>query len=252
MHDLATSLVYKRPGPLVLEFEGKVGRARYENGTLGGSTVDQGDRNSTLFGGRARVGYEVTPSLAPFVEAEVARRLYDRTVDTNGLERAATVQTYRVGVSFDRAPVLTGEVAVGGVIVNLDDATLASLHAFVVDGNVVWAPTMLTTVTLNAVTSFNPTTDPTSSGSIVYDGTLGVAYAWRRNVTLDATAGVRHERFQGTGQIDTGATAGLSATWKVNREIWITGGYEHQWLTSNVPGRAYQADAIRVELKTQR
>jgi hypothetical protein len=34
--------------------------------------------------------------------------------------------------------------------------------------------------------------------------------------------------------------------------LWLTGAYEHEWLTSTAPGRAFQADAVRVELKAQR
>ena len=87
---------------------------------------------------------------------------------------------------------------------------------------------------------------------MVYDGSVDLAYAWRGNVTLDAKAAARHERFQGTNQIDTNTTAALGATWKLNRMLWLTGVYQHEWLASTVPGRAFQSDEVRVELKTQR
>jgi len=74
----------------------------------------------------------------------------------------------------------------------------------------------------------------------------------RANVTIDWTIGARHARFQGTGQVDTGYRAGVSATWKANRWLHLTGGYVHEWLNSTAAGRSYQSDAVRLELLAQR
>ena len=94
---------------------GSVDRTMYENATSGGVPVDQGDRTNTVFGGRLRLGYEATASLTPFVEGEVSRRAFDRTVDNDGLQRSSTGLAVRAGVAFDRGPLLTGEIAVGTV-----------------------------------------------------------------------------------------------------------------------------------------
>jgi hypothetical protein len=252
VHGLKGSIGVDRTGPAVIQAEAKVNRTIYENGTSGGLVVDQGDRTNTVFGARLRLGYAVTPSLAPFVEGELARREFDRTVDSDGLRRSGDLLFLRAGIAVDRGPILTGGLAVGFGIATFDDPALAAIRAFVVDGNVMWSPTALTTVTFDAATAFNPSTDLASAGSAVYDASAALAYAWRTNVSLQAKLAARHERFQGTGDVDTDATARLAATWKLNRMLWLTGAYEHEWLTSTAPGRAFQADAVRVELKAQR
>ena len=66
---------------------------------------------------------------------------------------------------------------------------------------------------------------PARPGSVVHDGSVDVAYAWKPNLTVDWTSGVTHERFQGTGRVDTTVKAGVGATWKLNRRTWLTGGY---------------------------
>ena len=231
---------------------GSVDRSMYENATSGGIPVDQGDRTNTVFGGRLRVGYEATASLTPFVEGEIARRAYDRAIDNGGFQRSSTGLTARAGVAFDRGPLLTGEIAVGTTQEDFDDPLLASLSALSVDGSLVWSPTELTTVTFDGSTAINPSTNPASSGSVVYDATVDIAYAWRRNFTINWTGEINHEHFQGSEEVDTTYDVGMSATWKINRSLHLTAGYVHEWVVSTDPAVDYQSDAVQVELRAQR
>jgi hypothetical protein len=252
VHELKGSVAVSRAGLATLEAAANVDRTQYDDGSSGGVPVDQGDRTNTVFGGRLRAGYAVTPGMAPFAEAEIARRQFDRTVDAGGFRRSGLLQYYRVGLAFGADPILSGELKFGYGFATFDDAALAPLRAFTADGNLIWSPTILTRVTLNGATTLNPTTNVASSGSVVYDGSVDVAYAWRGNVTINGTASARHERFQGTGEIDTGAKAGVAASWRANRALSVIAGYEHEWLTSNVAGRGFESDAVRVEVKAQR
>jgi hypothetical protein len=231
---------------------GSVDRTMYENATSGGVPVDQGDRTNNVFGGRLRLGYEATASLTPFVEGEVSRRVFDRTVDNGGLQRSSTGLSVRAGVAFDRGPLLNGEIAAGTVQEDFDDPSLASLSALSVDGSLVWSPTELTTVTFNGSTGVNPSADPASSGSVVYDASVDIAYAWRRNFTVDWTGEINHEHFQGTEEVDTTYDLGMSATWKINRSLHLTAGYVHEWVVSTDPAVDYQSDTVKVGLRAQR
>ena len=242
----------KGAGRGVFALAASVERTSFEDGTSGGVPVDQGDRANTVYGARLRLGYQATPSLTPFVEAAVSRRAYDRTVDNDGLMRSSVGQAYRAGLMVDRRPVLSGEIAVGTARADFDDAALSALSALTVDGRLAWAPSALTTVTLNGATSLDPSTDKDSSGSVVYDGSVDLAYAWRRNVTVEGTIGARQARRQGTGPVDTGYRAGVSATWKANRWLHLTGGYAHEWLVSTDASRNFQSDSVWVEMRAQR
>lgn len=241
-----------RLGRHVFELEGNVARTAYDNGTSAGLVVDQGDRTNSVFGARLRLGYETPIDVTPFVEAEIARRLYDRTVDDNGLRRSSTATHLRAGAAFARDPVLSGDIAIGIAQQTFDDSGLAILHALTVDGSLAWSPTRLVKVKFDAATTFSPSTDPVSSGSVVHDASVDLAYTVRRDFTLNWTGEVSHQAFQGTGVVETSVKGGISGTWKFSRNAWLTGGYVHEWMNSNAPGASFESDTVRLELRLQR
>ena len=238
-------------GPLAVTVTGSADRTQYADTTTSGVTVDQSDRNNNVFGAKLRVGYDGGGVLTPFVEGEVDRRAYDHTVDSGGKQRSGTGLAARVGVEFNSDPVLSGEIAVGTWRETFDDPTLTAIGAFTVDGNLVWSPRRLTTVTFGTSTTVNPTTDPTSSGSVVHDGSVEVAYAWRPNVDLSAKAELSREEYQGTGEVDDTYDLSLVSTWKISRDLQLGTSYVHEWLASSDPSNNYQSDTVKVELRAQ-
>jgi hypothetical protein len=238
-------------GPGIFTLEGKADYTFYADANSGGVVIDQSDRNNASFGGRLRLGYEVLPGLTPFVEGELTERLYDQRVDDSGIARSSHGAAVRAGVAFDDAPVLKGEIALGARQEVFDDKALATLSALTIDGSLVWSPTALTAITTSIATLINPSTSPTSSGSIIYDASVDLAYAYRRNLTLDWTAGVRNEQFQGAGR-DWTYRLGAAATWRINRNLQLTSGYVHEWLDNSTAGRDYASDTLRVDLRLQR
>lgn len=253
VHDFAGSGTLRgRFGRNFLEVGTAVDRTIYEDGTSGGVEVDQGDRNNTVVGGRLRYGYAVTPLVTPFVEGAVARRHYDRKFDDNGIERSSWNYAIRGGFAYRNDPVLSGEVAIGYAISELDDASLAALEALTFDGSLVWSPSELTTVTFNGATTLDPSTNPASSGSVVYDASVDIAYQWRRNITIGGLAGVQYDRFEGAGADETTYRLGLNTTWRINRTLHLIAGYLHEWTDSADPASEYSADSVYATVRLQR
>lgn len=232
-------------------FETRALRTTYDNAQAGDVVIDQHYRDNNLLSGRLRLGYELSPVLTPFVEGELTERLYDTAIDPNGVARSSHGFAVRAGVAFDDSPIWSGEVAVGTREENSDDPSLATLRALTVDGSLVWSPTALTTVTTNVSTGFNPSTNADSPGSIVYDGSIDLAYAYRRNLTFNLTGSLEYERFVGLDETDWTYSVGAGATWKLNRNMQLKAGYLHEWLQSNVPGVDYTSDSVRVDLRLQ-
>lgn len=227
-------------------------RSIYEDADTGSSVIDQHYRDNWLYSERLRYGFELSPAFTPFIEGELFQRVYDEASDNNGIARSSRGYAVRAGVAFEDAPIWKGELAVGTRQEKLDDPALATLRALTVDGSLVWSPTALTTVTTDLSSTFNPSTNPDSPGSIVYSGSLDLAYAWRPNVTFNLTGSAEYERFVGLGETDWTYDLGASATWKLNRAMQLKAGYVHEWVTSNVAGVAYASDAVRVDLRLQR
>jgi hypothetical protein len=155
-------------------------------------------------------------------------------------------------MAFDHGPLLTGEIGIGTLREVYDDPALETIQTFTVDGNLVWAPTELTTVTFDASTTVNPNTNPLSSGSVKREASLQIDYAWRDNVTLTGTGSISREQFEGTGEDDYTYDVGLGATWKLNRALWLTATYAHEWYVSSDPSQNYNSDTVKVGLKAQR
>ena len=239
-------------GSAAVTITGTADRTTYENTTTGGVSVDQSDRNNDVFGARLRVGYDTNAALTPFVEGEVDRTVFDRQLDDHGIARAGTGYALRGGVSFDNDPVLSGEIALGARQQTFDDATLAAFSAFTVDGDLVWSPSRLTTVTFDASTTVDPGTDPSSSGSVVHDASLELAYDWRDNLTISGKGEVSREDYQGTGEVDDTYDLGVNAEWKLNRTLSLNAGYTHEWLVSTDATSNYQSDTVKLELRAQR
>lgn len=239
-------------GRSLFTIEASANRSLYGDGKSGGMRVDQSDRDNTVHAGRLRLGYEVTRTFVPFIEGVLSNRLYDQRKDDSGIVRSSHGDGLRAGIAFDRSPVSSGEIAIGYLRETFDDASLETLSAFTVDGSLVWSPSRLTTVTTDLFTSINPTTDAGSSGSVIYDGGVNLAYAWRANVILDGAAGVTYEGFQGTHQVDWTYRFGFGATWRINREAQLALGYEHVWRDSTDRANDYAVDTVRLDLKVQR
>lgn len=241
-----------RFGRSILEFGTSVDRTVYEDGTSGGVPVDQSDRDETEIEARLRYGFAVTDITTPFIEARIGREQYDQKVDNNGFERSSWIYSIRGGIAYQSWPVLTAEVAAGYATAQPDDGALSSLETWTLDGWVAWRPDDLTAVLFSAYTDFSPTSDPTSSGSVVNDMSVDLDYEWRENVTLGALAGVNHERFRDTDdRTETTYRLGADATWKLNRNIWLIGGYLHEWLDSSEPNADYNSDEVRLTLRLQ-
>lgn len=239
-------------GHVVLELRTAFGTTIYEDATAGDVTIDQSDRDNTQVEGAVRLGYEVVPGLVPFVETGASRRIYHRETDANGIERSSTGIALRGGIAYDGAPVTTGELAIGWRQEDYDDQALSTLEALTVDGTLAWSPTELTTVRLDGTTSISPSTDPSTSGSVIYDTTVTVERSIRRNFTAEAFGGWRYEDFRGEGADTTTWTAGLGAIWKLNRQLWATGRFTQTWYDSTAAGADYDASAVTVGLRLQR
>jgi hypothetical protein len=69
---------------------------------------------------------------------------------------------------------------------------------------------------------------------------------------LTGTGSISREQFQGTGEDDYTYDLGLGATWKLNRALWLTATYEHEWYVSSDSSQNYNSDTVKVGLKAQR
>ncbi|MBX3532537.1 MAG: outer membrane beta-barrel protein, partial [Rhizobiaceae bacterium] len=249
----ASTEMAKTIGPVLLSARAAADRNVYADATLDtGGTVSQADRNNTLYGLTLRGGYQVSPALQPFVEAEIGRRIHDARLDSGGFARSATRYGARAGLAFDRGEKFSGEVAAGFLTERPDDSRLASVSGATLDGTLTWSPLRGTQVDLGATTEIDASALAGSAGALVYGVSLGASRELGARLTGSALLSAQLRRFAGTSDSDTTLAGSASLTWWMNRYAGITGRVGHERLSSTVAGRGYGSTTVYLGLTLQR
>lgn len=153
-------------GAVGVDFE----RRTYGNVDLDdGRTLSQEDRDRNLATLTARIGYELSPALIPFLEASAGKSVYDLRRDTFGFERSYESYAGRAGMEVDFGEKLNGELALGYETFRFDDRRLEDLGGVSLDGRVNWSPHRGTDVLFGMLTYVDPSTTPGEAGSINYE-----------------------------------------------------------------------------------
>lgn len=247
-----------------LGFEKDVGKARFgitglvEHHTYGdadlssGGTLSQEDRDFTLGAVVLRGGYEISPALTPFVEAEFGRRQYTLEEDASGFQRSSDRVGARAGLELDLTEKLTGEFSGGWIRETFDDDRLNPLSGPTLNADLAWSPERGTIVNLAAATSVEGTTTAGESGSMLHAARIGVEREIRANLTANASVGAGYRDYAESDGRDLILTAEAGGTWWLNRYAGLSGRLRHETMDSNLPDREYEANSVFLGLKLQR
>ena len=254
MQTLTSSVgLEKAIGKLRLGLTGNVDREIYGNAKLDtGGTLSQEDRNNTLVTGVLRAGYELSPSVIPFVEGELGRRYYDLRLDDAGYARSADRVGARAGVTLNLTDKLSGEFSAGWLRETPDDGRLAPISGPSIAADLKWSPIRGTTVSLQGATQIEGTTTAGQSGDILYTGQISLERQMRANLTGIATLGMLWRDYSGTNGHDFGWDAEAGLTYWLNRYAGITGKLRHEQQVSNIEGRDYRAESVFLGFIVQR
>ncbi len=239
---------------LFYSLRGSVGRTVYEDVELSaGGTQPQNDRYNTLYTLTGRVGYEMTPALAPFVELEGGIRDYDKNSDRNGNNRDSVILAARTGLDIDISEKLSGEISVGYQTEQFDDDELEDLSSVTLDGNLVWSPARDTTLTFNAQTGLSESTTAGQNGAIVFGAGVLAERQITDRLSVSANAAIDITRQDDGSRTDHVVTAGAGFNYWLNRFMALTGRVEHtkQYSTEG-PSEEYDDVTVQGGIKFQR
>ena len=252
--DLSGSLALSKDiGKLRLAMTGAVDRQVFSDAELStGGVLSQEERNSTLVSATIRTGYEVSPALIPFVEAEVGRRFYDLDFDSAGYERSANRYALRAGVAFDFTEKLFGEISAGYLREEIDDSRLVPIAGPTLRAALNWSPVRGTLVRLEGDTFVEGTTSAGSSGSILYSGRLSAERELRANLTGNAAIGLGWRDYASSTDSETILYGEAGLTWWMNRYAGISGRLRHERFTSSLPNRDSETTSAFLGLTLRR
>lgn len=235
---------------LQLTVRGDIQRDEFEDTDLGGGLIQsEADQNNNEYRLTTRVGYEISPALTPFVEASYAMRDFDQQTDRNGNQRDSDIFELRGGVEMDLGEKLAGELAIGLVNEAFDDPALEDLNAFTINGQLNWSPQRDTQVALTLGTQTNNSITANESGSIIYNGRLGVDKQITDRLSVNAFADAQVET---NDDENTTLQVGIGAQYWVNRFMAITSQVDYQRFQTNAPNSSFNATSAQVGVLLQR
>jgi hypothetical protein len=243
----------KEAGKALFGITGSVSHDSYGDAELeGGGTLSQRDRNSTLYAVALRAGYEISPAITPFVEAEIGRNIYDMEFDSAGYARSSDQFGARGGLALDFSEKLSGEISAGWLHEKFDDPRLKAISGPALGADLSWSPVRGTTVGLSGLTILEGTTTPGQSGSILYSSSVSIESEMRANLTGNAIFGTAWRNYTGSDEHDLILNAEAGLTWWLNRYAGLSTRARHETVTSNTSGRNSETNSIFLGLKLQR
>ncbi len=235
-------------GRLTVTGTGTVARQSYSK--LPDGALDQ---NLTTLTASLRTGYELSPALAPFVEASLGRRIYDvnNTPGVDSIERNSLVPSARLGIALDLAEKLAGEVAVGYAVNLPDDDSLNSHGAPTIDANLIWSPRRGTDVTLAARSTFSPQSDGRST-TVDYETSLALRHTATARTDLTASVTGLYSDSDQPSNDEFLLTGDLGFNYWLSRYMALTGLYTHRQNFSQQRGQDYASDTVQLGIRLQR
>ena len=239
-------------GLLALTLRGDIERSDYTGGTTAsGASLGSETQNNTRHIAALRATWGSKGSIRPFVEAQISTRDYDDAI-VAGSPRDSTGAAVKTGIVADLGPTLRGELSTGWGVERPDKGPLPEVSGWLLDGSLTWSPTRLTTVRLDARTSFDPTTLATSSGAVTRTVGVAVDQALRPNLVASAGVAVVDKRYVGTSLVEDTVVLSSGLTYKVDRNIqtFVKGTLTR--FDSSSRGANYDAAAVMVGVRLQR
>ena len=227
-------------------------RTVYQNSLLTDGTISSNsDRAYNQYGGVARVSYELTPAVKPFVEVEGDSRFHDQLIDNSGYARNSNGGYARAGTSFELSRLLIGEISIGYAAREYQDPRLGQIAGFLSASSLTWTATPLTTAKFYSTTSIDEVIVPGVSGVLTHTYTFEVDHDFRRWLTAIGKFTCGTYDYQGDGRFDRTYSLEGDVIYKLTRWFWLKGTLQWNSLNSNVVGASSTSTVLLLGVRVQ-
>ena len=217
----------------------------------GGAIIGNAERNTTQREAAFRTSWALSSRADVFAEVGVNDREY-RAAPGDGILRSSTGERYRVGVTLGpQNNTLRGEVSAGWGRQAPRDGRLGEIDGLIVDANLAWRASALTTFLLTARSDFVDTTTTGSAGALSRQVGLEARHNFRRH--LIGIAGIKYtvNPYDAVYINERDLTTELGFDYYLGRDAILFGRYQHIAFQSTVAGSDYAADVVHVGLRVR-
>jgi hypothetical protein len=201
-----------------------------------GTRIDNTDQNNTSAGTGLRLGFQLTPVLEVFADAEAARTVFDAPSATLLTKLDGDEYTLMGGVSAVWDATLSASASAGIGIDRFDNPALAEVRAALFDASLTYKPTEPLSLTGSFTTTLGAP-GPNGAGTARIDYEADAAATYLVNDWLDwrGSVGWHDTRYADATTTDTGYGFGIGADYIVNRHVKLSAdyGYAYDQITPN-------------------
>ena len=221
--------------------------------TATGAIITNDSRDLRAHEAAVRATWELKPALLAFAEAAFNWRAYDEAPSSDGIRRDSSGERVRLGISFGNSgEILRGEASIGYGTQRPDDSRLPEIAGILIDANLAWRVTALTSVLLTARTDVTESSVAGSGGGLARSAGVEVRHAFLRNLIATGALRYTHTGYEGVSLSESELVTALSAEYFLNREITLFARYQHTAFESTEVARNYNLGEVRVGLRLRR
>lgn len=200
----------------------EISRWRYDSTTIMGLPASQAYRDRGVIQGATTLRYELAPLRSLLLVGRITGANYPNSLAGQPSQHSTGYQLL-TGFDYDDDAMWRYRVLVGGEVRQF--ASFPTRTAMIAEAEVAWMPTGLTTVRAQLGRTIEDAAQPGVSGYTYTNAKLTIDHEYMRNLVLSASFGVQQAAYlQGGSQ--SGFSAGIGATWLLNRTVRLSASYD--------------------------
>jgi len=213
--------------------------------------VSNRDRDTLETREAFRASWEFKPTLSAFAEHELVQREKDAP-PADGILRDSDGYRTRVGLDLgSTGAVLRGTISVGYGTQSPDDARLRAVDALLLDANLAWRPTEITSFLLTAQSDISDTTTTGSGGVASRTVGLEARHALRRYLIASAGLTYSNYDYDNVPLKEQALTSFAGLEYYASAELVLFARYQHLSFASN-QADDYDTDEVRVGVRLRK
>lgn len=236
----------QRLGKSTVQLRGSLSRAQMGNDQLGnGSFVSSAERNYWQTGIGGRFSHAITPRITAFVDAQLARQIYDASSPSLLAKRDNWQSDLRLGLGYAFNEQFSAEASVGVVRQDYDDALLDDLQAYGYNANLKWRPWRTGVFGFTYSTDINPASrtgevmEITDAAQLTFTQNLNTSWAANSYLSLS------RQQYRETGAEVKKSGIGFGVSYQANTELsaFANYGFELTEETAKGPEKVHKIEA---------